>query len=163
MLKFLSVRSIVIAPANTGKDNNNKNAVIKIAQAKRGNLWKGKLFDRIFVIVQIKFIAPKIEAAPDKCKLTIPRSTAPPEWLVIPARGGYTVQPVPIPASHKTELISSNKDGGNNQKLILFILGNAISGLPIIKGTNQFPKPPINAGITTKNTITKACPVTSTL
>jgi hypothetical protein len=70
---------MVIAPAKTGKDNNNKNAVIKIAQAKRGSLWKGKLLERIFVIVQIKFIAPKIEAAPDKCKLTIPRSTAPPE------------------------------------------------------------------------------------
>jgi hypothetical protein len=29
---------MVIAPANTGKDNNNKNAVIKIAQANRGSL-----------------------------------------------------------------------------------------------------------------------------
>jgi hypothetical protein len=47
-------------------------------------------------------------------------------------------------------------DGGNNQKLILFILGNDISGEPIINGTNQLPKPPIKAGITTKNTITKA-------
>jgi len=27
-----------MAPAKTGKDNNNKNAVIKIAQAKRGSL-----------------------------------------------------------------------------------------------------------------------------
>lgn len=88
VLKFLSVNNMVIAPANTGKDNSNKNAVIKIAQAKRGSLWKGKLFDRIFVIVQIKFMAPNIEAAPDKCKLTIARSTAPPEWLVIPASGG---------------------------------------------------------------------------
>jgi hypothetical protein len=36
----------------------------------------------------------------------------------------------------------SNNDGGNNQKDILFILGNAISGAPIIKGTKKFPKPP---------------------
>jgi hypothetical protein len=35
-LKFLSVKSIVIAPAKTGKDNNNKKAVIKTAQTKRG-------------------------------------------------------------------------------------------------------------------------------
>ena len=78
----------MIAPANTGKDSNSKKAVIKIAHAKRGSLWKGKLLDRMFVMVQIKFIAPKIEAAPDKCKLTIPRSTAPPECVVIPAKGG---------------------------------------------------------------------------
>jgi hypothetical protein len=37
---------------------------------------------------------------------------------------------------------------------------NAISGAPIIKGTNQLPNPPIKMGITTKKTITKACPVT---
>ena len=38
VLKFRSVNNIVIAPANTGKDNNNKNAVIKIAQANKGSL-----------------------------------------------------------------------------------------------------------------------------
>jgi hypothetical protein len=30
-------------------------------------------------IVQIKLIAPKIEDAPDKCKLKIAKSTEPPE------------------------------------------------------------------------------------
>lgn len=39
-------------------------------------------------MVQIKLIAPKIEAAPDRCKLKIARSTAPPECAVIPASGG---------------------------------------------------------------------------
>jgi hypothetical protein len=48
---------------------------------------------------------------------------------------------------------NNNNDGGNNQKLILFILGNAMSGAPIIKGTNQLPKPPINVGITIKKII----------
>ena len=38
-----------------------------------------------------------------------------------------------------------------------------MSGAPIIKGTNQLPKPPIRIGITTKKTITKAWPVTITL
>jgi hypothetical protein len=42
VLKFLSVNNIVIAPAKTGNDNNNRKAV-KIDQAKRGNLWNGKL------------------------------------------------------------------------------------------------------------------------
>jgi len=46
---------------------------------------------------------------------------------------------------------------------MLFNLGNAISGAPIIKGTNQFPNPPIITGITRKNIITNACAVTITL
>jgi hypothetical protein len=51
---------------------------------------------------------------------------------------------------HKEQNLLIIKEGGNNQKLILFILGNAISGAPIIKGTNQLPNPPIKAGITKK-------------
>ena len=104
-------------------------------------------------IVQMKFIAPKIEDAPDKCKLNIAKSTEPPEWAVALDNGGDTVQPVPTPASVNIDANNNNSDGGNNQKLILFILGNAISGAPIIKGTNQLPKPPINVGITIKKII----------
>lgn len=33
---------------------------------------------------------------------------------------------------------------------------NAMSGAPIISGTNQFPNPPIKAGITKKKTIINA-------
>ena len=68
-----------MAPARTGKAKSNKKAVIKIDHTNKGNLWKGKLFDLILVTVQIKFIAPKIEAAPERCKLNIAKSTAPPE------------------------------------------------------------------------------------
>lgn len=39
---------------------------------------------------------------------------------------------------------------------MLFIRGNAISGAPIISGTNQLPNPPIIIGITIKKIITKA-------
>ena len=46
--------------------------------------------------------------------------------------------------------------GGNNQKLKLFNRGKAISGAPIIIGTNQLPKPPIKIGITIKKIIIKA-------
>jgi hypothetical protein len=60
-----------MAPANTGRDKSNKKAVIKIAQTNKGILWNAKLLDLILVIVQIKFIAPKIEAAPERCKLKI--------------------------------------------------------------------------------------------
>jgi len=63
------------------------------------------------------------------------------------------VQPVPAPDSIKVEDKRRNRDGGNNQKEILFILGKAISGAPIINGTNKFPNPPIKIGITMKNII----------
>ena len=53
--------------------------------------------------------------------------------------------------------------GINNQNLILFIRGKDMSTLPSIKGTNQFPNPPIIIGITIKKIITNACPVTITL
>jgi hypothetical protein len=42
----------------------------------------------MFKIVTIKFIAPKIEETPAKCKLNIAKSTAPPECAKIPDNGG---------------------------------------------------------------------------
>jgi hypothetical protein len=117
----------------------------------------------MFNIVTIKFIAPKIEDKPDKCKLNIAKSTAPLECAKIPLKGGYTVQPVPAPVSINAEPNNNINDGGNNQKLNAFNLGKAISGAPINKGTKQLPKPPIIAGITIKKIITKACAVTTTL
>lgn len=91
------------------------------------------------------------------------RSTDAPAWAKFPANGGYTVHPVPAPASTIEDANRRRNDGGRSQKLILFIRGNAISGAPIIKGTNQFPKPPIIIGITIKKIITNAWAVTTTL
>jgi|AntDeeMetagen134_2_1112570.scaffolds.fasta_scaffold27502_1 hypothetical protein len=48
------------------------------------------------------------------------------------------VQPKPAPCSTKVDKINKKKAGGFNQKLMLFNLGNATSGAPIIIGTNQF-------------------------
>ncbi len=76
--KFLSVKSIVIAPAKTGNESNNKKAVTKIDQANNGilcNVIPGVL---IFKIVVIKLTAPKIDEAPAKCKLKIAKSIAGP-------------------------------------------------------------------------------------
>ena len=81
----------------------------------------------------------------------------------MPDNGGYTVHPVPTPLSTAAEESKRSKAGGKSQKLILFKRGKAISGAPNIKGTNQFPKPPIIIGITRKKIITKACAVTITL
>jgi hypothetical protein len=57
----------VIAPAKTGKDNNNKNAVIYTAQTNKGVRFAVIPGARIFVIVTMKLIAPKIEETPAKC------------------------------------------------------------------------------------------------
>lgn len=58
---------------------------------------------------------------------------------------------------------SRRNDGGRSQKLMLFIRGNAMSGAPIINGTNQLPNPPIIIGITMKKIMTNAWAVTITL
>lgn len=91
------------------------------------------------------------------------KSTDAPAWARLPAKGGYTVHPVPAPASTMDDAKRSKNDGGSNQKLMLFIRGNAISGAPIISGTSQFPKPPIIIGMTIKKIITNAWAVTMTL
>jgi hypothetical protein len=58
---------------------------------------------------------------------------------------------------------SKKREGGRSQNLKLFNRGKAMSGAPIIRGINQFPKPPIRIGITAKKIIKNACAVTSTL
>lgn len=78
MLKFLSVNNIVIAPAKTGNDKRSKKAVINTDQTNNGKRWKVKPRARIFIIVTIKLIAPKIDEAPAMCKLKIAKSTAGP-------------------------------------------------------------------------------------
>jgi len=46
---------------------------------------------------------------------------------------------------------------------MLFIRGNAMSGAPSNKGTNQFPNPTNRIGLTIKKIIKKAWAVTVTL
>lgn len=84
------------------------------------------------------------------------RSTDAPACARFAASGGYTVQPVPAPASTPEEARRRSREGGKSQKLMLFIRGKAISGAPIIRGTSQFPNPPIIIGITIKKIITNA-------
>jgi len=152
-----------MAPANTGRDNNSKKAVIKTAHTNKGVLLATIPGALIFIIVTIKLIAPNIDDTPARCRLNIARSTEPPECACIPAKGGYTVQPEPTPASTSDEDTKRISAGGNNQKLILFNLGKAISQAPIKIGTNQLPNPPMAVGITKKNIIKKAWLVTRTL
>lgn len=70
-----------------------------------------------------------------------------------------------MPAPFSVILLAKIRDkaGGRSQNLILLSRGKAISGAPIIIGTNQFPNPPIMIGITMKKIIMNAWDVTITL
>ena len=91
-------------------------------------------------------------------------STAGPGWPDV-LRGAYTVHPTPGPGPSpaNTEPISSSADGISSQKLTLLRRGKAMSGAPIISGTNQLPKPPMKAGMTMKNTMIRPWEVIRTL
>lgn len=111
----------------------------------------------------IKLIAPRIEEIPAKCNEKIAISTEYPLWKTELDKGGYTVHPVPTPWSTSLLIRRRYKEGINNQKLRLLSRGKAMSGAPIIKGTSQFPKPPIIIGIVIKKIIIKAWAVTIVL
>ena len=79
VLKFRSVRSIVIAPARTGSERSRRIAVIKTDHANKGIMSKFIKEERMFIMVEIKLMAPKIEETPAKCNLKIAKSTEIPE------------------------------------------------------------------------------------
>lgn len=163
VFKFRSVRSMVIPAAKTGNDRRSKTAVIRTAQTNKGVWYWEMAAGFMLTIVVMKLIAPRIEEIPAKWREKIVRSTDAPAWARFPARGGYTVHPVPAPASTPEEVNKRRNEGGRSQKLMLFIRGKAMSGAPIIRGISQFPKPPIMMGMTIKKIITKAWAVTMTL
>lgn len=66
MFRLRSVNNIVIAPAKTGRDKSKRTVVTKIDHTNKGVLLKVIPSIRIFIIVVIKLIAPKIEEAPAK-------------------------------------------------------------------------------------------------
>lgn len=149
--------------ASTGNDRRRRTAVINTDQTNSGVWYCDRAGGFMLIAVVIKLIAPRIEEIPARCREKMARSTEAPACARFPARGGYTVHPVPTPASTVDEARRRRNDGGSSQKLMLFIRGNAMSGAPIIRGTSQFPNPPIIIGITMKKIITKAWAVTTTL
>ena len=88
MLKFRSVKSIVIAPANTGSDRRRRTAVIATDHTNKGILVRVIPICRIFIIVVIKLIAPKIDEAPAKWREKIVKSTEALVCARLPDRGG---------------------------------------------------------------------------
>ena len=95
VFKFRSVKSMVMAPPNTGKDNNNKRALIATDHTNNGIRSNLKPTGRMLITVVIKLMAPKIEETPAKWREKILKSTEAPACAMAPDRGGYTVQPAP--------------------------------------------------------------------
>ena len=68
-----------MAAASTGKERSSKKAVTKTDQTKSGIVYISIPRQRIFKIVTIKLIAPRIEDIPERWRLKIAKSTAGPE------------------------------------------------------------------------------------
>ena len=75
MLKFRSVKSIVIAPAKTGRDKRSKTAVTNTDQGKSDIRSITIPTARRFAKVVMKFTAPSREDTPAKCREKIAKST----------------------------------------------------------------------------------------
>lgn len=88
MLKFLSNNNKVTPAVRTGRDNNNKIAVKKMAQTNKGALIMWSPIVRMFNVVTIKFIAPSKLEIDVKCNANIAKSTLGPECAPIDERGG---------------------------------------------------------------------------
>jgi hypothetical protein len=66
---------MVMAPARIGRDSRSRIVVIRIDHKKRGIRSKCIIVGRMFKIVVIKLIAPKIEEIPARCSEKMVRST----------------------------------------------------------------------------------------
>ena len=66
---------MVIAPANTGKDNRSKITVIVTAHTNKGIRSARIPCHRILITVVMKFTAPRIDDAPARCNEKIAKST----------------------------------------------------------------------------------------
>ncbi len=165
--KLRSVSSMVRAPARTGTESSSKNAVTSIDHTNSGILCRVMPGARMLKIVVMKLIEPSSELTPAMCSEKITMSKAGPLCPDVD-KGGYITQPPPKPSSPPApgtniELNSSRKEKGSSQNEMLFIRGKAMSGAPIISGTNQLPKPPIMAGMTMKKIMIRPCMVVMTL
>jgi hypothetical protein len=75
VFKFRSVKSMVIAPARTGRERRRSTTVIVTAHTNSGIRSRVSPCHRILMTVVIKFTAPKIDDAPAKWSEKIAKST----------------------------------------------------------------------------------------
>src|SRR5580692_2686500 len=151
---------MVMAPASTGSDSSSRNTVTRIDHTNSGILCRVMPGARMLKIVVMKLMAPRIDEAPARWIDRMAKSTAGPGWPEVDS-GAYSVQPAPTPLAPGSP--SKKVEAKSSANEVLFMRGNAMSGAPIISGTNQLPKPPIIAGITMKKIMIRPCEVTNTL
>jgi len=77
-----------MAPANTGRDSRRRTAVIRTDHTNRGISSIVDLAGRMFRMVVMKLIAPRIEDTPARWREKIVISTEDPEWKMLLDRGG---------------------------------------------------------------------------
>ncbi len=115
---------------------------------------------RMFMMVTMTLIAPRIEEAPIRwmAKISIGK-----EAPVCSVSGGYMVQP-PAGAPPGTKNVESSrvKANGRIQKLKLLSRGSAMSGAPTCIGIIQFASP-VQAGMIAPKIMISACMVVSEL
>jgi hypothetical protein len=88
VFRFRSVRSMVIAPASTGRAATKRQEVIATDHTNNGR-WSGSTFSgRRLMNVDTKLIPPRMDEAPARCSETIARSIAIPGWPRNLDRGG---------------------------------------------------------------------------
>lgn len=88
VLRFRSVRSMVMPAARTGRDSSRRTAVIRTDHTNRGVWYWDRAGGFILIIVVIKLIAPRMEETPARCREKIARSTEAPACARFPASGG---------------------------------------------------------------------------
>src|SRR3569623_1192582 len=151
--KYLSVSSMVTAPASTGITAISRNAVISQVQVKSGILSRSIFGARRFRIVAMMLMAPMIEELPIMWIAKMAKATALPPWM---DSGGYRVQPpAGAPPGMNRVHSSTVKANGMIQKDQLFMRGRAMSGAPICSGIIQLARP-TNAGMTAPKIMTRA-------
>ena len=77
-----------MAPARTGRASRSMMTVINTAHKNNGSRSIWKPLPRMFIIVVIKFSAPRMDLAPARWSEKIARSTDGPAWAIGPASGG---------------------------------------------------------------------------
>ena len=88
VFKFRSVKSMVMAPASTGRLRRRRIVVIFADQTNKGTRSNRSPLYRILITVVIKFNEPKIEETPAMWREKIAKSTLGPAWAMLEARGG---------------------------------------------------------------------------
>src|SRR5690606_41156616 len=132
--KLRSVRSMVIAPARTGRASSSMKAVTSIDHAKSGILCSVMPGARMLKMVVMKLIAPSTDDAPDRCIERMTKSTAGPGWPVL-EYGGESGQPPPgpvIPGAPGANIEPANRtrEAPRTQHGTQLKLGHATAGAP---------------------------------